>query len=535
MASKVPLEAIPLRALQRFHQATLNTFGDGETLVEAIGRRPGFYGPNPIAYLSLMARRPTLALGDLDEALVNDRSLVRAGSFRNSMFLMTTEDFPLYFRAMYESLAASGMSRLRSAGIEEQTLHGYAKKLREVDFDRPLSQAQLAELIFPAPQKRPDPDVERVIVRKLCDFGVLVRTTSKGWKGNQFNYALAERWLDGVQLTSENPEPARVEVVRRYLRAYGPARIEDVVWWTGLTHADVRRAIDQLGREVVKFPVDGLGEGLLSLRETVDAVRKNQNGSGRILFLPLWDTYPLGWRDRTRVVDPAFAPWVYDPAGNTTSVIVEEGRVIGLWQFRDGDSITLEFHVFEPYANRLNALRLAAEEHGAALAQVASAREVRVIERALPRPLAERPAASFLWPLGKEPVFRLSGETFIANPMDRRTSTSLRSKFLDDERLVRPVEGEALGRTVPREEFDDEGPLPAPAALAAAEPEAPAKKPAAKQSDSAPPKRAATKKPAAKPASAKKAAAKKAPAKKPAVKKAASKRASAKKVAGKKR
>jgi hypothetical protein len=161
--------------------------------------------------------------------------------------------------------------------------------------------------------------------------------------------------------------------------------------------------------------------------------------------LPLWDAYPLGWRDRTRVVEPRFAPWVYDSQGNASSLIIEEGRAIGLWQFRDGDSITLEFHIFEPYNNRLNAVRLAAEGHAAELAKVAGARDVRVIERALPAPLSDRPAASFLWPLGKEPIFRHSDSDF-DSPMDRRERTPnvLRSKFLDDERLVRPmVEEEA--------------------------------------------------------------------------------------------
>jgi hypothetical protein len=71
---------------------------------------------------------------------------------------------------------------------------------------------------------------------------------------------------------------------------------------------------------------------------------------------------------------------------------------------------------------------------------------VRVIERALPPPLSDRPAASFLWPLGKEPVFRVADNFPISNPMDRRGPNVLRSKFLDDDRLVRPsdADGPAL-------------------------------------------------------------------------------------------
>ena len=441
MAGKGSYESTPLRILQRYHHTTLNTFGDGETLVEAIHRRPGCYGPNPIAYMSLLARRPGLTLGDVDEALINDRSLVRATAFRGSLFLMPSEDYPVYFRALYDTLCTTGMSRLRSGGIDEAELSRLSERLKAANFSLQKTEIQILALLYPGKERRPGADVERLLLRKLCDLGVLVRTTSKGWKGNQFNYALATHWLEGIELTVENVEQARIEVIRRYLRAYGPARLEDIVWWTGISANEVRHILELLGREVVRFSVDGLGEGLVTMRETSDSTRKGGTGNpDRILFLPLWDAYPLGWRDRTRVVEPRFAPWVYDPQGNASSLIIEEGRAIGLWQFRDGDSITLEFHIFEPYNNRLNAVRLAAESHAAELAKVAGARDVRVVERALPAPLADRPAASFLWPLGKEPIFRHSDSDF-DSPMDRRERTPnvLRSKFLDDERLVRPM------------------------------------------------------------------------------------------------
>ena len=441
MAGKGSYESTPLKTLQRFHHSTLNSFGDGETLVEAIHRRPGCYGPNPIAYLSLLARRPGLTLGDVDEALINDRSLVRASAFRNSMFLIPAEDYPVYFKALHGTLVTSGMNRLRSDGIDDAELQRLADCLRNADFPLQKTENQVTDILFPGKERRPRTEVERQLLRKLCDIGVLVRTTSKGWKGNQFNYALIKHWLEGAEFSGENPEPARLEVVRRYLRAYGPARFEDIVWWTGLPATEVRHILEMLGREVVRFLVEGLGEGLLTMREMAETARKGGlQVPERILFLPLWDAYPLGWRDRTRVVDQRFAGWVYDADGNTTSIIVEEGRAIGLWQFRDGDSISLEFHIFEPYNNRLNAVRLAAEAHAAELAKVSGARDVRVVERALPAALAERPAASFLWPLGKDPIFRHS-EGDYENPMDRRERVPnvLRSKFLDDERLIRPM------------------------------------------------------------------------------------------------
>src|SRR5689334_2657470 len=104
MASRMVVEKIALKVIQRYHHATINSFGEHETLVDAVANRPGFFGPNPVAYLSVMVRRPFVHLGDLEEALLNDRTLVRATSFRTSLFLLCSADYPLYFRALYPLL-----------------------------------------------------------------------------------------------------------------------------------------------------------------------------------------------------------------------------------------------------------------------------------------------------------------------------------------------------------------------------------------------------------------------------------------------
>jgi hypothetical protein len=41
----------------------------------------------------------------------------------------------------------------------------------------------------------------------------------------------------------------------QYLRCFGPATEADVVWWTGFSKAEVRKALEALGRRLV--PVGG--------------------------------------------------------------------------------------------------------------------------------------------------------------------------------------------------------------------------------------------------------------------------------------
>jgi hypothetical protein len=434
------VERMPLKALQRYHHATLNRFGEHETLVDAIASRPGFFGPNPVAFLSIAARRKSTHLGDLDEALLNDRSLVRATAFRTSLLLMSAADYPIYFRALLPLLKNIGMERLARFDISESHLMKFAKCFEEANFVLPQTHEALMKMIFTNTTRRPPQDAERLIVRKLCDLGVLIRAATKGWKGNDFTYALTKNWLSEIQLGTENPEAARTETIRRYLRAYGPATVEDVGWWTGLPLIQVQRSVLHLRREAVRIPVDGYKDDLIGLRDTVDQMRSPTNASEQIQFLPPWDPYTFGWVQRRRVIDKEWMPWVFDMVGNSSATIVEAGKVIGVWQFRDSAVNILEIHVFAPYLSRRREVFKRAEEYALLLGELSAAATINIMERPLQQSLLERPLGSFLWPLGKELPFKVSDQRVLDSPMERRTSNTFRGSYLDAQNVVRGTE-----------------------------------------------------------------------------------------------
>jgi len=440
MASRVVIDRIPLKLLQRYHHATLNIFGDHETLVDALGHRPGFFGPNPVAYLAMIGRRSSIHIGDIEEALINDRSLIRASAFRNSLFLLNTTDYPIYFRGFYAQLRNVGQEKLEACGVGTTLIKRFVHVLEEANFLLPQTHDQICSMLLYPLKRRFSADEERMIVRKLCDLGVLVRTSAKGWKGNDFSYALMRNWLPELSLSTENPESARTEIVRRYLRAYGPATIEDISWWTGLPLQQVQRSLTQLRREGVRFALEGYKEDFYGLRETVELTKAPAPFENEIVFLPPWDPFTLGWSNRRRLVEKDFAPYVYDNFGNACSVIVENGRIIGLWQFRDSSVTMLEFHVFFPYVARRKEVFRLAEKHAGLLATLSGALEVNIFERPLPRTLSERQPGSFLWPLGKELPFKSLDEGLLISPMERRQANKFRNSYLDAENVIRPAD-----------------------------------------------------------------------------------------------
>lgn len=440
MASRLIVERVPLRTLQKHHHAWLNNFGDQETLVDAVGNRPGFFGPNPVAFLSLTARRPSILLGDLEEALVNDRTLIRASAFRGSLFLLNTQDFPIYFRTFHNFLFQRGLQKLNDDGISKAHLYHFADLLTNKDPELPLTVHNIVDIIYPGRRERPPIDVSHRIVQKLCDMGVLVRASAKGWKGNDFTYALLKKWIPDISLKPDNPETARTETVRKYLRAYGPATIEDIAWWTGLPIVQCQRSIAHLRREAVRFHVETYRDDMIGLKETVDNLKKRPIFDEEIQLLPPWDPYTLGWRCRRRIADKDFLPFIFDQHGNAASVIVDCGRVIGIWQFRDNETNVLEYHVFQRYADRKKAAQQKLEDWTRAITKLTGAFCANVHERPMPLPLTERPAGSFLWPLGKTKTSAVEKEADEPSPMERRTSNTFRQRYLDNDYLVRPNE-----------------------------------------------------------------------------------------------
>jgi len=275
-----------------------------------------------------------------------------------------------------------------------------------------------------------------MLIRKLCDRGAIIRAAAKGWKGNQYSYALFNRWLPDIVLRTDNPESARMETIRRYLKCYGPASLEDIAWWVGLPLAQVRRTVTNLRREALKFSVEGFREELFGLRETQEEIHRPQNDSDAIQLLPPWDPFLLGWQNKKRLARKEFLPYLFDSSGNATSTITYRGKAIGIWQFRDFLTNILEFHVFEPYQYLKKEAVRVCEQHARQLASLSGATTVDIIEKGLPPSLDKCPPGAFLWPLGKSLPNHRAAHRQVTPTAEKRQQNTFRGSYLDHQYVV---------------------------------------------------------------------------------------------------
>jgi hypothetical protein len=138
------------------------------------------------------------------------------------------------------------------------------------------------------------------------------------------------RFVSVAEPEAHVPVEARAEMIRRYLAAFGPASLRDIVQWSmmhvpelkaSLALLDLRRFRDESGRELFDVP-----RGPLPDADTPAPVR----------FLPKWDNVLLAFADRTRVLPEPYRRKVIAQNGDVAQTYLIDGFVAGIWRVEGG-------------------------------------------------------------------------------------------------------------------------------------------------------------------------------------------------------
>jgi len=171
------------------------------------------------------------------------------------------------------------------------------------------------------------------ILQLLAAEGRIVRGRPRGsWISGQYRWSVVEAWLPGGVPTWPLAE-AQTELVRRWLRGFGPATIADVKWWTGLPMGQVRPAVAATG--AVEVDLDGI-PGLV-LADDLDPVPPPEPWAA---LLPALDPTTMGWAGRDFYLGP-HRPVLFDRNGNAGPAIWWDGRVVGGWAQRASGEVVL--------------------------------------------------------------------------------------------------------------------------------------------------------------------------------------------------
>ena len=159
-------------------------------------------------------------------------------------------------------------------------------------------------------------------------------------RGKQFTYALFD---DRVPPTAaRDRDESLQDLARRYFTTRGPATVQDFAWWSGLTVADAKRAVEICGSLLVREELDG------RTYWSAASAGSRRRGAKTAHLLPNYDEYFVGFKDRSAFSERLLGA---NPRASVSAlmghIVVVNGEIIGGWQRATGAS-TVDVRLLVP-------------------------------------------------------------------------------------------------------------------------------------------------------------------------------------------
>lgn len=309
--------------------------------------------PPSAAALSLHARLSGLTRDAVEQALEEGKTLLQTWSLRGAPTIFPTRD-----AAVFNTGLLPGNSRTLQTFIigSEQPLKELGMPVGELvrltaeaarvvldgrilankwKLDQELAQHILHKL--PAEQQKiwqgPSPFAENQILGEALVSFALRPVALQGVicfaprRGNEASFVFTEQWL-GSPPAALDLRQARRELLRRYLRCYGPSTPQDFAAWTGTALQQAKETWDLVKGELVEVNLEGRRAWLHAEHlPDWDAPDEPQG----VRFLPPHDPY-MQQRDRqVLAADKKLQRTIWRTVGRP-GVVLLDGEIAAVWR-----------------------------------------------------------------------------------------------------------------------------------------------------------------------------------------------------------
>jgi hypothetical protein len=322
-----------------------------KTPLEVVEHLVGMQSQVPLSpYVGLWSRvdgfQPTDLAGTLD-----NRDTVRIVLMRGTIHLVSARDALLLrplLKPVLDRTNFTGHNGKQIEGIDHAEL---ARRGRELLEEQPRTREDLGKLLkerWPGHQAT----ALAYAVQLLVPLAQIPPRGVWGLAPGRGAHATLNTWLGAESL----PEPSITEVVSRYFRAFGPASVQDVQTWSGLT---------RLAEVVERLPLRRFSdENGRTLHDHEEAPRPDEDTPAPPRFLPEFDNIALSHADRARIISPGFN------GSSTRGSFTVDGFLGGTWKIeKKKQAATL---LVAPYQRLLTRDSAAVESEGRRLLEFAA-------------------------------------------------------------------------------------------------------------------------------------------------------------------
>jgi hypothetical protein len=277
--------------------------------------------------LSFRSRSRALTRADVDRARTEERSLLRTWLMRMTIHLIATEDAGWMLPLFEPRMERWSRRRLEQLGMTARSVEKALRVIAKALDDGPMTRTEAREQITEAgiDLASGNGPLRSQRGQHLVGLAVLSGLAVLGPdRGAQSMLIRREDWLG-------KPPPfdrdrALEELARRYIGGFAPATDRDFAYWSGLPLRDVRAGLEAIASELEEVRV---GEKtMLALRGRLPRLPR----AGQVRMIGMFDTYLLGYKDRSFTTGDEHRETVSDGGGGIYPAILVDGLVVGGWR-----------------------------------------------------------------------------------------------------------------------------------------------------------------------------------------------------------
>jgi hypothetical protein len=284
------------------------------------------------AALGMRARSTGLTAASIGRALNDERSIVRTWLMRGTLHVVAAEDVRWLLALLGPVFARAGSTRRARLGLADDLQTRGTAAIREIlTHAVPLTRYELVDRL-----RRQhivlDPKTQAPIhlITLAALQGILCLGPDRD--DGQNTYVLLDDWVPKTRMTSR--ETALTELGRRYFAAYGPATVEDLSAWSGLSMIDARSAVSGARAGLAEVMIQARPGFLLKQLLKLDAKPLKTD----VRLLPAFDTYLLGYRRRDLAVPLPLQRRLQRGGGWLHPAVIVNGRAVAAWSLRKSGS-----------------------------------------------------------------------------------------------------------------------------------------------------------------------------------------------------
>ncbi|HVF20841.1 MAG TPA: winged helix DNA-binding domain-containing protein [Mycobacteriales bacterium] len=292
--------------------------------------------PPGSAAVSLHARVADLAPDAVAQALA-DKSLVELWCLRASPCLVAPDDLPVFTAGLLPDDESSLRHFLQGFGRTDVDMRLAVERATaavcEALDGRVLSKSDLSSAVT---KLLPDPltpyctpckvaHVNESLLRSVGLRGVLAFAPREGVGAS---FVRLDQWA-GYSPEGVDVDAARAELVRRYLRWYGPSTPRHFATWAGISLPQGKRWWALVEGELAEVDAEGIPKASL-LEADLAAVQGVPAAKG-VRLLPPADPYLLVPDRDTIVADADWQKALWRPIGSPGAVLAD-GDIVALWR-----------------------------------------------------------------------------------------------------------------------------------------------------------------------------------------------------------